>query len=74
MERRTYLRCAINALFVNNFFIQLIKHIVNFYYDLFTFVPEQLKVSKNVPIKNNVNTKNDIVFLSITGDKMTVHD
>lgn len=74
METRTYLRCAINALFINNFLVQLIKHIVNFYYELFTFIPEQLKISKNVPIKHNVNTKNDIVFLSITGDKMTVHD
>ena len=74
METRTYFRCAINALFVNNFLIQLIKHIVNFYYELFTFIPEQLKISKKVPIKHNVNTKNDIVFLSITGDKMTIHD
>ena len=74
MERRTYLRCAIHTLFINNFFIQLVKHIVNFYYEMFAFIPKQLKISKNVPIKHNVNTKNDIVFLSITGDKMTIHD
>lgn len=73
MEIRTYLRVIIYKIFVNNVFIKILTSIVNFYYNLWNFLPANLKFKKSMPI-TCTDMKRNIVFLSITGDKMTVHD
>lgn len=69
METRTYLRVIIYKLFVNNVFIKTLTSIVNFYYNLWSFLPAKLKFKKSMPITYS-DMKRNIVFLSITGDKI----
>lgn len=69
METRTYLRVIIYKIFVNNVFIRTVTSIVNFYYNLWSFMPSSLKFKKSMPIKYS-DMKRNIVFLSITGDKI----
>ena len=69
MELRTYLRMIIYKVFINNIFIKTLVWIVNFYYNLFNKIPSALKFKKSMPIKYT-DIKKDIVFLSITGDRI----
>ena len=69
MELRTYLRMIIHKVFINNIFIKTLVWIVNFYYNLFNKIPTALKFEKSMPIKYT-DMKKDIVFLSITGDRI----
>ena len=69
MDFRTYLRMTIYKVFVNNIFIRTLACIVNFYYNLFQKIPSALKFKKSMPIKYS-DMKRNIVFLSITGDKI----
>lgn len=69
MELRTYLRMIIYKVFINNIFIKTLVWIVNFYYNLFNKIPSALKFKKSMPIKYT-DMKKDIVFLSITGDRI----
>lgn len=69
MELRTYLRMIIYKVFINNIFIKTLLWIVNFYYNLFNKIPSALKFKKSMPIKYT-DMKKDIVFLSITGDRI----
>lgn len=69
MELRTYLRMIIYKVFINNVFIKTLLWIVNFYYNLFNKIPSALKFKKSMPIKYT-DMKKDIVFLSITGDRI----
>lgn len=69
MDLRTYLRVIIYKIFINNIFIKVLSCIVNFYYNLFQKVPSALKLEKSVPIEYT-DMKRNIVFLSITGDKI----
>jgi len=69
MELRTYLRMIIHKVFINNIFIKTLVWIVNFYYNLFNKIPSALKFKKSMPIKYT-DIKKDIVFLSITGDRI----
>ena len=69
METRTYLRVIIYKILVNNVFIRTLTSIVNFYYNLWSFMPSSLKFKKFMPIKYS-DMKRNIVFLSITGDKI----
>ena len=69
MEIRTYLRIIIYKIFINNIFIKTLAHIVNFYYNLWCGMSTRLKFKKSMPIKYS-DMKRNIVFLSITGDKI----
>jgi ABC-type anion transport system duplicated permease subunit len=69
MELRTYLRMIVYKIFVNNIFIKTLLYIVNFYYNLFQKIPSAIKLKKSVPIKYT-DMKRNVVFLSITGDKI----
>ena len=69
MDKRTYLRMLIYKVFINNAFIKTLLWIVNFYYNLYKKIPSALKLKKSVPIKYSDIRKN-IVFLSITGDRI----
>ena len=69
MDFRTYLRVIIYKVFVNNIFMKTLMCIVNFYYNLFQKTPSVLKFKKSMPIKYS-DMKRNIVFLSITGDKI----
>lgn len=69
MAKRTYLRMLIYKVFINNVFIKTLLWIVNFYYNLFNKIPSTLKFKKSVPIKYT-DMRKDVVFLSITGDRI----
>ena len=69
MDKRTYLRMLIYKVFINNSFIKTLLWIVNFYYNLYKKIPSALKFKKSVSIKYT-DTRKDIVFLSITGDRI----
>ena len=69
MDTRTYLRMLIYKVFINNAFIKTLFWIVNFYYNLYRKIPSALKFKKSVPI-NHMDMRKDIVFLSITGDRI----
>lgn len=69
MALRTYLRVIIYKLFINNIFVKTLSGIVNFYYNLFEKIPKPLKFQKSMPIKYS-DMKKDVVFLSITGDRI----
>jgi len=59
----------IYKVFINNVFIKALSWIVNFYYNLFNKIPTALKFEKSMPIEYT-DMKKDIVFLSITGDRI----
>lgn len=69
MDKRTYLRMLIYKVFINNSFIKTLLWIVNFYYNLYKKIPSTLKFKKSMPIKYT-DMRKDIVFLSITGDRI----
>lgn len=69
MDKRTYLRMLIYKVFINNSFIKTLLWIVNFYYNLYKKIPSALKFKKSMPIKYT-DMRKDIVFLSITGDRI----
>ena len=69
MDKRTYLRMLIYKVFINNSFIKTLLWIVNFYYNLYKKIPSALKFKKSVPMKYT-DMRKDIVFLSITGDRI----
>lgn len=69
MNLRTYLRIIVYKIFFNNIFVKTLAFIVKFYYNLFTKVPKILKFKKKMPIKYS-DMKRNVVFLSITGDKI----
>ena len=69
MDKRTYLRMLIYKVFINNSFIKTLLWIVNFYYNLYKKIPSTLKFKKSMPIRYT-DMRKDIVFLSITGDRI----
>ncbi len=69
MKTRTYLRMIIYKVFINNVFIRALLWIVKFYYNLYQKIPFPLKFKKSMPIKYT-DMRKEIVFLSITGDRI----
>lgn len=69
MLLRTLLRIIINDIFVNNAVVRLLVRIVKICYDFIKKTHKKLKLKKSLPIKN-VDTKRNVFFLSITGDKV----
>ena len=69
MSIRTYTRILFNGVFRNNFVIEIISKIVNFYCSL-PFTPSNsIKFEQNIPMIN-MEEKRKIFFQSVTGDKI----
>lgn len=66
---RTYLRTLINDIVKNNFIVNLIIKIVNFYKDLWFKTPDSVKFKSNMSMKG-MDKKKIIFFQSVTGDKI----
>ena len=69
MILRTLIRVILNNIFVNNVIVRTLANCVKFYYNLYKFIPQDLKFKKSMPIKHT-ETKRDVFFLSVTEDKV----
>ena len=69
MQIRTFLRIMFNDIFHNNVVSKSISALVNFCNEFNVFGVKQLKYSQNVSL-NMRDTKKNIFFQSITGDKI----
>lgn len=69
MQRRTFLRILLNDIFHNNIFSQVFSNLVNFCYEYNILSDKSLKYQQNVSL-SMTDTKKNIFFQSITGDKI----
>lgn len=69
MQIRIFLRIMFNDIFHNNVISKSISALVNFCNEYNVFGVKQLKYSQNVSL-NMRDTKKNIFFQSITGDKI----
>ena len=69
MKLRTYIRTLLNDIFLDNFFVNTIKKIVNFYFKSSQKPESAIKFSQNSPT-NEIYRKKPISFQSVTGDKL----
>lgn len=69
MKIRTFLRIMFNDIFHENIISKAIQALVNFCYEFNIFGTKALKYNRNVSL-NMTDTKRNIFFQSITGDKI----
>lgn len=69
MKIRTFLRIMFNDILRDNIISKTITSLVNFCYEFNVFGERPLKYNKNMSL-NIMDTKKNIFFQSITGDKI----
>ncbi len=69
MKMRTFLRIMFTDILKDNIFSKIIISLVNFCYEFNIFGDKQLKNNNNLSL-NTLDTKRNIFFQSITGDKI----